>query len=173
MKHLIAFSFVTLLSTQSFAQTDIRSLMLGQLRATHDQAAWFVPLNTAIDGLTAQQANWKPEKGDHSSGELVHHLLFWNQRQLQKFKGEPAGDNPKTNDETFEKFDQAQWEATYGQLKQVMTDLESWVKSAPESDLKSHAENLANISMHNAYHIGQIVVIRKLQGSWHPEKGVK
>jgi hypothetical protein len=27
--------------------------------------------------------------------------------------------------------------------------------------------------MHNAYHIGQIVYIRKLQGSWDPEKGVK
>jgi hypothetical protein len=29
------------------------------------------------------------------------------------------------------------------------------------------------IEAHNAYHIGQIVYLRKLQGSWNPDKGVK
>jgi len=31
----------------------------------------------------------------------------------------------------------------------------------------------AIIATRNAYHIGQIVYVRKLQGSWNPEKGVK
>ena len=31
---------------------------------------------------------------------------------------------------------------------------------------------LAHQNIHNAYHIGQILLLRKLQGSWNPEKGV-
>ncbi|MEP6937737.1 MAG: hypothetical protein ABI871_06680, partial [Chthoniobacterales bacterium] len=29
------------------------------------------------------------------------------------------------------------------------------------------------ISTHNAYHTGQILYVRKLQGSWNPANGVK
>jgi uncharacterized damage-inducible protein DinB len=35
------------------------------------------------------------------------------------------------------------------------------------------ANTIAHISAHNAYHTGQIIIIRKLQGSWDPAKGVK
>jgi len=31
---------------------------------------------------------------------------------------------------------------------------------------------LAHVGTHNVYHIGQIVFVRKEQGSWKPEKGV-
>jgi hypothetical protein len=29
------------------------------------------------------------------------------------------------------------------------------------------------VGAHNAYHIGEIVMVRKEQGSWDPSKGVK
>jgi hypothetical protein len=32
---------------------------------------------------------------------------------------------------------------------------------------------ISRVAEHNAYHIGEMVVIRKLQGSWNPEQGVK
>lgn len=31
---------------------------------------------------------------------------------------------------------------------------------------------IADINAHNAYHAGQILLVRKLQGSWNREKGV-
>ena len=31
---------------------------------------------------------------------------------------------------------------------------------------------IANMNIHNAYHVGQIVLIRKLQGSWNSNQGV-
>ena len=51
-----------------------------------------------------------------------------------------------------------------------MTELERTIQNADEAALKSWAENIGNISTHNAYHTGQIVSVRKLQGSW---KGAK
>lgn len=32
---------------------------------------------------------------------------------------------------------------------------------------------IAHVCAHNAYHVGQIIYVRKLQGVWDPEKGVK
>ena len=35
----------------------LKSILLEQLRSTHNKAEWFVPANTAVAGLTAEQAN--------------------------------------------------------------------------------------------------------------------
>ena len=151
----------------------LKSILLEQLRSTHNKAEWFVPVNTAVDGLTAEQANWTDGKGNHSVGQLANHLLFWDSRELAKFKGEPEGKYNGNNDETFNSFDSKKWSETVKQLDQVMTDLESAVESSDEAKLKDWYSEIAHVGAHNAYHIGQIVFVRKEQGSWNPEKGVK
>ena len=50
---------------------------------------------------------------------------------------------------------------------------EQAVQDADEQKLASWASTIAHIGAHNAYHIGQMVYIRRLQGTWDPEKGVK
>src|SRR5881275_3385084 len=67
----------------------LKSILLEQLRSTHNKAEWFVPANTAVEGLTAEQATWTDGKGNHSVGQLANHLIFWNTDELRKFKGEP------------------------------------------------------------------------------------
>ena len=151
----------------------LRSLLVHELETTHNRADWFVPINTAIDGMTAEQASWQPQGGLHSAGQLAYHLLYWNRRTLEKIKDEPLEKFSGNNDETFTKFDEKQWSNVVKQLDQVMTDYEKFVESADENKLASIAPTIANICTHNAYHIGQIVYVRKLQGSWNPEKGVK
>ena len=47
----------------------LRSILLEQLRSTHNKAEWFVPANTAVEGLTAEQASWTDGKGNHSVGQ--------------------------------------------------------------------------------------------------------
>jgi hypothetical protein len=47
------------------------------------------------------------------------------------------------------------------------------VSSADDAKLQKIAPNVARISQHNAYHIGEIVMVRKAQGSWNPDDGVK
>lgn len=90
-----------------------------------------------------------------------------------KFQGGTPDKFGGDNDEIFVKFDNKQWSDTVKQLDQVMTDLEKLVESADEKKLEMLAPTIANICTHNAYHVGQIVYVRKLQGSWNPEKGVK
>jgi len=151
----------------------LKSILLEQLRSTHNRAEWFVPANTAVEGLTAEQANWTDGKGNHSVGQLATHLIYWNRRNLAKFKGEPQDKAASNNDETFSRFDSKQWAVVVKELDEVMTNWEKAVEAADEEKLKSWYSTIAHIGTHNAYHIGQMIYVRKEQGSWNPDKGVK
>jgi uncharacterized damage-inducible protein DinB len=171
---LIAIGFaVNALAAEQKPAATLKSILLEQLRSTHNKAEWFVPANTAVDGLTAEQVAWTDGKGNHSVGQLANHLVFWNSRELAKFKGEPEAEFSGNNDETFNSFDTKKWNETVRQLDEVLTEIEKIVESADEAKLKEWSSEIAHIGTHNAYHIGQIVFVRKEQGSWNPEKGVK
>ena len=152
--------------------TALREVLLAELRSTHTTPEWFVPANTAVKGLTAEQANWTDGKGNHSVGQLAYHLVFWNRRNLALLKGEKLEKFSGNNDETFDKFDSKTWTETVKQLDDVMNELEKWVETADEAKLKESAQVFTHISTHNAYHVGQIIYVRKEQGSWDPKNGV-
>jgi DinB superfamily len=172
MKKLITLFLCATLFSAIAQQASTKSILLEQLKNTHNAKKWFVPVNIAVEGLTAEKATWK-DKGGHSVGQLTYHLLFWNERQLNDFKDEKNAAFSGNNEETFDKFDQKQWADIVKRLDLVMTDIEKWVEGATDEQLKKHAGTIANISAHNAYHTGQIVSVRKAQGSWDAEKGVK
>ena len=151
----------------------LKGILLEQLRTTHNDKDWFVPPSVAIEGLTAEQAAWKDSSGNHSIGQLANHLVFWNSRELARFKGEQPPKFDGNNDETFNSFDAKSWAATVQQLDRVMTDLEKFVEAADAATLAKFGSEIAHIGTHNAYHTGQMIYIRKLQRSWDPAKGVK
>ena len=170
-----------------------KEILIEQLNVTYDENGWFVALKNALRNLTAEQAAWKPEALDNSIWGTLAHLNFYNERYLRRFKGEavPAStlDNSETfstskNRETFAASDEAsetQWQAEAEKLDSIMSEWRSAIESADEDKLAQavSAENqspwwevISNINLHNAHHGGQMVVIRKLQGSWDASKGV-
>jgi uncharacterized damage-inducible protein DinB len=165
-----------LLSSPAFAQNQkpatLKSILLEQLRTTHNKNDWFVSPSKAVEGVTAEQASWTDGKGNHSIGQLAYHLVFWNSRNLETFKGGNPAKFNGNNEETFNNFDAKSWAAIVTQLDQVMTELEKFVESADDTTLSKFASNIGHIGTHNAYHTGQIIYIRRLQGSWDPKKGV-
>jgi DinB superfamily len=177
MKTFFSFIFIVSLLTSSKAQTSqtltLKQVLLNQLKTTHNKEEWFAPLNIAIDGLTPEQANWKEKGADHSIAELTTHLIFWNQDQLSKFLNQPAPKFSGDNKETFKSVDKNSWPSTVKQADSVLTNWENAIEAADEKKLEAWYEIIGHISTHNAYHTGQIVYIRKVQGSWNPSKGVK
>ena len=162
-----------LAEAQSKTPQTLKGILLESLRTTHNQKEWFVPVSVAVDGVTAEQAKWLDKSGNHSIGQLTNHLAFWNSEQLAKFKGEKPPAYGGNNEETFNSFDSKTWNETVKRLDDVLTGWEKAVEEADENKLKSWASAIEHIGTHNAYHIGQIVYIRRLQGSWDASKGVK
>jgi len=172
---------LVLLTTAALAQQQnqakpaptLKGVLLFNLKCTHNVKDWFVPANVAIAGLTPEQAAWTDGKGNHSVGQLTYHLVFWDRRSLAKFKGEQPGKYSGNNDDTFTNFDPKQWNDLVKQLDEVMSEWEQAVESADDAKLKENFQMISDIATHNAYHIGEIVMVRKEQGSWNPENGVK
>jgi len=153
--------------------TTLRGVLLEQLHTTHDAEDWFVPGNIAVQGLTAEQAKWSPGKGNHSVGQLAYHIWYWDSRELATFNGEKLAPFDGNNNETFDNFNAAQWDDLVKKLDQVLIDWEKAVEKADDQKLAKNASLIAHVGAHNAYHIGQILYVRKLQGVWNPDKGVK
>jgi len=151
----------------------LKGILLAQLKSTHTSQEWFVTTKTALDGVTVDQAKWKDEKGNHSIGQLAYHLMFWDSRSLQQFKGEKPAQFSGNNEETFDNYDAKTWKDTVAKLDQVMTEMEKVVEGMDDATLKKFAGQIAHVGAHNAYHVGQIVVLRRQQGLWDPSKGVK
>jgi hypothetical protein len=77
---------------QNAKPATLRSILLEQLRTTHDEKDWFVPISVAVEGLTAQQASWKETSGNHSVGQLTYHLLFWKPARAGQVQGRAGGE---------------------------------------------------------------------------------
>jgi uncharacterized damage-inducible protein DinB len=158
---------------QSQKPQTLKSTLLECLRTTHNQKDWFVPVSVAVEGVTADQAKWQDKSGNHSIGQLTNHLAFWNAQVLAKLKAEKPPAYGGNNEETFNSFDSKTWNETVKRLDTVLTELEKLVEAADENKLKQWASTIDHVATHNAYHTGQIVYIRRLQGSWDSSKGVK
>lgn len=177
MTKRVAILMLLVLAIPVFAQDQkpaptLKSVLLQQLKDTHTNSNWFVCANVAVAGVTPEQANWTDGKGNHSVGQLAYHIWFWNERNLRNMKGEHPEKFTGNNDETFDKFDAKSWNETVQKLDAVLAELEKIVENADEAKLKAIAPTIANINAHNAYHVGEIVMVRKEQGSWDPKKGV-
>jgi uncharacterized damage-inducible protein DinB len=158
----------------------MKEVLLEQFSCCYDDDAWFVGIKNAIDGLTADQASWKPVGVDNSIWGNVNHIVFWNERWLQRYRGELNKPQDVENTTTFG-TKETDWDATVVKLYEVMNEWREKLTAADQEKLESpvNAEDqspfwsaLAQQNIHNAYHIGQIVLLRKLQGAWDASKGV-
>lgn len=177
MKSFLSFALIFTIFSTAHAQKDttltLKKVILNQLKTTHNKEDWFAPLNVALDGVSFEQANWKEKGADHSIAELTTHIIFWNEQELAKFLNQPEPKYSGDNKETFAKVDKDSWPATVKKADSILVRWENAIEASDDIKLASWYETIGHISTHNAYHTGQIVYIRKVQGSWNPEKGVK
>ena len=158
-----------------------KSILLGQFAACFDKNGWFVATKNAIANVTAEQAEWKPEGADNSIRELIQHLNYYTYAYLERFKGNDYEYKVADNDETFDKGETDSWESEAARFDAIMSEWRTELEKADESKFEELAPPnnemkwkalIANINAHSAHHGGQIVLLRKLQGSWESGKGV-
>lgn len=161
----------------------IKETLLKQYDRCYNENGWFVAVRNAIEGVTAEQAVWKPAGADNSIWETLAHLRYYNNAYLQRFKRIEYEYDLADNDATFrggEPTEEA-WRTEVEQFDSIMTEWRDLIKAADESKFSEPvptrperiwADLIADVNAHNTYHGGQILLLRKLQGSWNPEKGV-
>jgi uncharacterized damage-inducible protein DinB len=143
----------------------IREILIEQLKSVHDENRWFVCFNYAIKNLEPGQAKEKREDQPYSIAEIVQHLYFYNERYMSRFRGEEVPERPRHYD-TFQNHGGIEWEVRISDFQMVMNLFKQELETCNEEKLEVWGETLSNLFMHNAYHIGQIVTIRKQNGWW-------
>ena len=138
------------------------------------QGLWAHSLLDALEGLTAEQAAWKPEGQEtRSIWEIVNHVIFWKEVVLRFLDGEEAiqaGDDWPPVSEVSEEA----WAKTVERLRKVHEDLIQRLRER-ELDLDRKVtlvegwtapfgETLFGLIGHDSYHTGQILTLRQLQG---------
>ena len=162
----------------------IKETLLKQYDRCYNENGWFVALRNAVEGVTFEQATWKQEGSDHNCiWELLSHITYYNYAYLQRFKRIEYVYDVENNDQTFStgEYTEDNWQADVARLDAVMTEWRGLIEQADESKFfqpvptkpeRIWAEVLADVNAHNAYHGGQILLLRKLQGAWNPKEGV-
>ena len=157
----------------------LKDTLLQQFSNCYDQNEWFVAVKNAVGGVTPEEAEWKPDGAQHSIRELINHLSHDNNAFLQRFQGFDYKSRAANNDETFDSAGQS-WDADLQRFEEIMSKLREVLEKVDESKLDETMPprnervriEIANMNAHNAYHGGQIMLLRKLQNSWDSQKGV-
>lgn len=139
---------------------------------------WQPPLSTALDGLTAAQAAWKPSPERHSIWQIVRHLILWKGGVLDAWDGNPPdGQQLLARDWREAGGAESDWERDRQRLLAISLELLSRVHGLDDAGLSKpidwyqgrHRQALAmrvvRTTTHDAYHAGQIQYLRALQGT--------
>lgn len=147
----------------------------------------FTPPGRILEGVTEELAHRKLEGAPHSMYEELWHLAFWQQVSLDWIAGvetaypASAGDGfPTVLDMEKESWEELCARFLDGARKAGDAALDAERLEAPVRcpsrpgnpvRVMTVREQLENLAAHNAYHLGRIVLLRQLLGSWPPRSG--
>ncbi|KKI92049.1 hypothetical protein WQ54_11450 [Bacillus sp. SA1-12] len=160
-----------------------------------DTETWFLPLESALEGLNSTDASWQPPGGGNTIWQTVNHLNYYNALLVRQINcttprkkesnnkaafgdiGEPDSEKWKAvlAENTFgdigEPANSEKWKAVIAETRLICENLRDSLAQVNDSQLDEElVGGLARQILHNVYHIGQIVLIRKQQGSWPKER---
>ena len=155
--------------------------LIDQLTRAHNGDPWHgSPVMEILKGVTPEQAARRPPNGAHSIWELVLHMTGWRNEVARRAKGGPAaepdgGDYPDVGAPTVERWKNAldALDLSHAQLVTVVQGMSDDDLLKPTNDPRnrplgtgvSYYELLHGIVQHDAYHAGQIAILKKVLGS--------
>ncbi len=156
---------------------DNRSVLLQFWKLAAEKEGWYPPYADALKDVNVELANWRaPGIASNTIWETVTHINFYKERLLKRLKGEKDL-SLGTNDDTFRVTgnSEADWQAEVEKLFSIHSELFAALSKLNDADLdkalpkEAAGAQFMNLIVHDAYHTGQIILLRKLKGEW-PEK---
>ena len=154
--------------------------IIQSLGKAHSGEPWYGPSTLSlVGGLSATEAAAHPIEGGHSVWELLLHMIAWQNEVLRRLRGsDPAwpeeGDWQKITDSREGSWEQvkASLASSTSQLEEHLgstaVDYEALVGTARSRELASGVtigETVLGLIQHNAYHTGQIALLKRALAS--------
>ena len=135
-------------------------------------------LDDTLKGFPEKLRGVKPPGAPHSAWQLLEHLRI-AQLDILEFSRDAKHVSPKWPEGYWPTNDKpptdAQWKKCVSAIKKDLQAMQRLVED-PRTDLYSKiphgtGQNILReallIADHNAYHLGQLVLVRRLLGAWH------
>jgi uncharacterized damage-inducible protein DinB len=152
--------------------------LVDQFKRAHDGDPWHgSPVKAILEGVTHEQAAKRPPNGAHSIWEIVLHMTGWRNEVARRATGQPAGepaggDYPPVGDATAERWTAAleALDASHAKLAAAVNAMSDAELLKPTNDPRnrplgtgvSYYETFHGIVQHDAYHAGQIAILKRI-----------
>jgi hypothetical protein len=154
-------------------ESALRNQLLELLRSGHAHATF----DDVLNDFPLDRAGIRPEGAPHSAWELLEHMRI-AQNDILRFSQSaeyvspefPAGYWPQSPAPPGAD----EWQASVGAFRADLAEFEAMIRD-PKQDLyrkfpwgdgQTLLREALLIADHNAYHIGQLVLLRRLLGAW-------
>lgn len=135
---------------------------------TLDKNFWQASMLKQIEGLTMEQALYKPNPGRHGIWQIVRHIAYWKHWSLT-YLNEDKKLNAK--EDNWAPMPDVQTEETWQQeienLRKLNYDCISAAEKLGDNIMNNNEEKIVffrQLLYHDCYHTGQIGYLRALQG---------
>ena len=153
-----------------------KEALIETVKRSFDGHAWHGPaLADALADVTAEEAMYRPAESVHSIWEIALHAAAWAGEVANRLDGNPPGE-PAAGDWPEIDLD-AGWEDAVQLIFNARDDLLAAIRDQSEEDLDlpvgtgedpalgtgfTRYGMVVGLTQHNAYHGGQIVILKKL-----------
>lgn len=136
----------------------------------------------ALEGLSPADAERRIPGANHSVAEVVAHMTFWVDWFVRRCEGDavpapehaaegwpavPRGSWPQIRQHFFEALERAVALSDRARRDDPITPP---LEFPPIADYRIR-QAIIHVSNHTAHHLGQVIVLRQLLGSWPPPAG--
>ena len=152
----------------------IKQVVLWALEEAYRHEAWHGPnLGAATQGLSVEEAQWRPASTRHNIWELVLHCAYWTQAVRCRISGDrfvfpEEGENwftrPEESSEAALERDLQLLDQAHSELLETLEQVSP--EAFPEAVKTGRGSVLGNalgIAFHHVYHAGQIQLLKKLR----------
>ena len=151
-----------------------KGLLVRMLDEAFEKKAWHgTNLRGSLRGVDAREAAWRPAPGRHNVRELALHAAYWKYAVWRRLTGVKRGSFPLDGSNWFERSEaptEKAWREDLKLLDEQHRRLRGAVASLPAARLEERAKGsrvtnltmLYGIAAHDAYHTGQIQLVRRL-----------
>ena len=142
-----------------------------ELRSLYDGKPWLdVIIEHSLENISAENAGSRPIKNANSIRTIVNHLIFWHRAVAGRLKNPDKTFIPGEKDFLpVTDFSEAAWQkaredlqSSLKEMAQAILDFDEkkWDQVCPGKQTTFY-ENAIGIIEHDAYHLGQIVLLKK------------
>ena len=138
-----------------------REMLIGMWDEMWTAYTWTPSWSKSFADLTPKQAAWKPATGRNSIWQNLNHISFWRETTMNRIAGKPPTEEviKKCNFEEPAEVTDAAWNKALHRL-----EASHQLIRAGLADAKVPVERLQYLLPHDAYHLGQVMYLRALQG---------